>query len=95
MHLRGNKASVADLTHVIEPVTHTPVVDHTRVTGEYAFDMKFAVIEPFTGELSALVGATSPTIFTVFEKELGLKLTRGKGTMDQWVIDRAEKPTEN
>ncbi len=95
VHLRGNKASIADMTHVIEPVTHTPVLDRTGIGGDYSFDLKFAVIEPFTGELSQLVGATSPTIFTVFEKELGLKLSRGKGSVEQWVIDHAEKPSEN
>jgi uncharacterized protein (TIGR03435 family) len=95
VHLRGNKATLEDMTHVIEPVTHTPVLNRTGLKDEYSFDMKFAVIEPFTGPLANLVGATSPTIFTVFEKELGLKLARGKGSIEQWVIDRAEKPTEN
>lgn len=95
VHLRGNKASIEDMTHVIEPVTHTPVLNHTGLNGEYSFDMKFAVIEAFSGPLSNLVGATGPTIFTVFEKELGLRLARGKGTVEVWVIDKAEKPTPN
>jgi uncharacterized protein (TIGR03435 family) len=59
------------------------------------FDVKFAVIEPFTGSLSNLVGASGPSIYSVFEKQLGLKLARGKGAVQEWVIDRAEKPTEN
>jgi len=84
-----------DFTHVIEPVTHTPVLNHTGLNGEYSFDVKFAVIEPFTGALSNLVGATSPSIYSVFEKQLGLKLARGKGAVEKWIIDRAEKPTEN
>jgi uncharacterized protein (TIGR03435 family) len=95
VHLRGNQASIEDLGHAIEAVTHTPVLDHTKLAATYSVDTKFAVIEPFTGELSVLVGATSPTIFSVFEKELGLKLTRGKGAVDQWIIDQAEKPSEN
>jgi len=45
-------------------VTHTPVLNHTGLQGEYSFDVKFAVIEPFTGALSNLVGATSPSIYS-------------------------------
>jgi len=63
---------MADFTHVIEPVTHTPVLDRTVLTGEYDLDLKFAVIEPFSGALASLVGATSPTIFTVLQEQLGL-----------------------
>lgn len=95
VNLVGNKASMDDFTHVIEPVTHTPVLNHTGLKGEYSFDVKFAVIEPFTGPLNGIKGATSPSIYSVFEKQLGLKLARSKGAVEEWVIDRAEKPTEN
>lgn len=87
----GNKASMEEFTHLIEPVTHTPVLDRTELTGEYSFNVKFAAIEPFSGALSNMVGATSPSIYSVFEKQLGLKLAPGKGRVDEWVIDRAEK----
>jgi uncharacterized protein (TIGR03435 family) len=95
VHLVGNKATLQDMTLVIEPVTHTPVLDRSGQVGEYSFDIKFAVIEPFSGPLSNLVGATSPTIFTVLEKELGLKLARGRAAVEQWVIEKAEKPSAN
>jgi uncharacterized protein (TIGR03435 family) len=94
VHVRGNKASIAEFAHVIEPVTHTPVLDHTGLAGEYSFDLKFAVIEPFSGPLANLVGATSPTIFTVLQQQ-GLRLERMTAPVDAWVIDRAEKPSEN
>jgi uncharacterized protein (TIGR03435 family) len=95
VHVFGNKASMADFTHLIEPVTHTPVLDQTGLAGEFNFDVKFAVIEPFSGPLANLVGATSPTIFTVLQKQLGLKLAPGRGSVDAWVIDHAERPSEN
>jgi uncharacterized protein (TIGR03435 family) len=95
VHVRGHRASMADFTHVIEPVTHTPVLDRTGLTGEYDLDLKFAVIEPFSGPLASLVGATSPTIFTVLQQQLGLRLERTTAPVDAWVIDRAEKPPAN
>lgn len=95
VHVFGNRASVEDFTHAIEPVTHTPVLDRTGLTGEHSFDLKFAVIEPFSGPLASLVGATSPTIFTVLQQQLGLRLERTTAPVEAWVIDRAEKPSEN
>lgn len=94
VHIRGNKASIGDFTHALEPVTHTPVLDRTAIGGEYYWDLKFAVLEPFSGPLASLVGATSPTIFTVLQ-QLGLRLERTTAPVDAWVIDRAEKPSEN
>ena len=61
VNLVGNKASMDDFTHVIEPVTHTPVLNRTGLKDDYSFDVKFAVIEPFSGVLSNLVGATGPS----------------------------------
>jgi uncharacterized protein (TIGR03435 family) len=95
VHIFGNKKSIADLAHAIEPVTHKPVLDRTGLTGEYSFDLKFAALEPFSGPLASLVGATSPTIFTIFQRDLGLRLERKTASVDAWVIDRAEKPSEN
>jgi uncharacterized protein (TIGR03435 family) len=95
VHLTGNKVSIEDLAHLLEPVTHTPVLDRTGMTGEYSFDIKFAALEAFSGPLATLVGATSPTIFTVLQQELGLRLERTTGPVDAWVIDQAEKPSEN
>jgi bla regulator protein BlaR1 len=95
VRVAGNKASMADFTHLLEPVTHTPVLDQTGLAGDFSFDVKFAVIEPFSGALSNLVGATSPSIFAVLQGQLGLKLAPGRGSVDAWVIDHAEKPSEN
>jgi uncharacterized protein (TIGR03435 family) len=95
IHVVGNRKSIQDLAHTIEPVTQKPVLDQTGLSGEYSFDLKFAALEPFTGALASLVGATSPTIFTVFQRDLGLRLERKMTSVDAWVIDRAEKPSQN
>jgi len=95
VHVLANKSSVADFSHLIEPVTHTPVLDRTGFSGEFNIDVKFAVLEPFSGPLAGLVGATSPTIFTELQQKLGLRLERTTAPVDAWVIDYAEKPSEN
>jgi uncharacterized protein (TIGR03435 family) len=97
VHILANQASVEDFAHLIEPVTGTPVLDRTGLVGAYNFDVKFAVLEPFTGSMVSVygVGATGPSIFTVLPRQLGFKMTRTRGSVDAWVIDRAEKPSQN
>ncbi|HWZ82659.1 MAG TPA: TIGR03435 family protein [Terriglobales bacterium] len=39
---------------------------------------------------------SGPDVFTAIEKQLGLKLTKGKSVLEVLVIDHAERiPTEN
>lgn len=94
VHVVGNKQSVADFGHVLEAATHGPVMDHSGFAGEYSFDVKFAALEPFSGALAGIVGATSPTIFTSL-REIGLKLEHTTAAVDAWVIESAEKPSGN
>jgi uncharacterized protein (TIGR03435 family) len=97
VHILANNASVADFSHLIEPVTGIPVLDQTGLMAEYGFDVKFAVLEPFTGSMVTQygVGATGPSIFTVLPTQLGFKLTRARGSVETWIVDHAEKPSDN
>jgi uncharacterized protein (TIGR03435 family) len=36
-----------------------------------------------------------PSIFSALEKQLGLKLAKGKAPLDVIVVDRADKPSVN
>jgi uncharacterized protein (TIGR03435 family) len=38
---------------------------------------------------------TGPSIFTVFQQQLGIELKAQKGPVEIFVIERAEKPSEN
>jgi len=77
-----------------------PVLDQTKLTGGYDFELKFTRdLPPGTPE-GALINGTpidtsGPTIFEAIRQQLGLKLERQKGPVDIIAIDHAEKPVDN
>lgn len=77
------------------------VVDRTGLTGRYDFVLQFsptAAMRPLlngqTQPLSAEDEAL-PSVFTAVQEQLGLKLEPAKVTVDELVIDRVERPSEN
>jgi uncharacterized protein (TIGR03435 family) len=75
------------------------LVDATGLKGPYDFTMEYDV-ESFV----ALLGATpidrpdntAPDIFTTLEKQLGLKMEKGRTQIDVVAIDHIDRqPTEN
>jgi uncharacterized protein (TIGR03435 family) len=95
VRVRGNRASMTDLAHLLETETNTPVLDRAGLAGEYSFDVKFAVLDPSGGRIGNVPWATGPSVFSVLSGQLGLKLTPSKGSVDAWVIDKAERPSPN
>lgn len=73
-----------------------PIVDNTGLKGFYDFTLEFA--PDLTGRRGPN-GETPPTfdgpdIFTALRQQLGLKLDSGKGPVEVFVIDHAERPVE-
>jgi uncharacterized protein (TIGR03435 family) len=64
-----------------------PVVDKTGITGNHDFGLTLESL----GENQP----ATPSIFTVLEEQLGLKLESQKVTSRMLIIDHAEKPGEN
>jgi uncharacterized protein (TIGR03435 family) len=65
-------------------VLHKPVIDHTGITGSYDYASPTQYDQDdFGGSFMQLI------------PELGLKLERGKGPVETFVIDHAEKPSPN
>jgi uncharacterized protein (TIGR03435 family) len=65
-------------------VFHCPVIDRTGLTGSYDYR------SPMQAEQSEFEDS-----FRLLIPELGLKLERGKGPVETFVIDHAEKPSPN
>ena len=73
------------------------VVDHTRLTGRYDFDLTWTPDDSAAAMAgnAASGAAPGPSIFTAVQEQLGLKLEPVKAPVDVVVIDHVEKPGEN
>ena len=101
--LEGMAAPMAMLEQTLSNVTGRPVVDKTGLTGKYDFVLEWtpdpgadARAQGFgDGIYEPAPAPGGPTIFTALQEQLGLRLESQKGPIQNIVIDRAEKPSEN
>jgi uncharacterized protein (TIGR03435 family) len=102
----GQAIPLSGLVDTLSIVLHRPVVDKTGLTGRYDITLPLRVEEsaepmppnPADGQTTSASlppDTSDPSLFTVFEEELGLKLTSTKGPGKILVIDHIEKPSEN
>jgi uncharacterized protein (TIGR03435 family) len=95
MHLTGVRVGLDKLTPWLENQLDHPIVDETGLKGEYDFKLEFE----WSGRPGAAVDSAAdpaPSVFSVVEKDLGLKLEAKKVPFDVLVIDHLDKaPTAN
>jgi uncharacterized protein (TIGR03435 family) len=101
----GASIPLAALASTLSGILGRPVIDKTRLKGEY--DFKFVYSRsglPHNGLLSggpaappAALDANDPmpSIFTAVQEQLGLKLDSTKGPVEVVVVDSVSKPIEN
>jgi uncharacterized protein (TIGR03435 family) len=101
--LRGEQASTAQFVVTLANILGRPVIDQTTSHGWFDLDLEIS-LDGLDGILDVL-GIRSPTaqapdntipsIFTALPQELGLRLIRGKGSVEVLVIEHVERPSEN
>jgi uncharacterized protein (TIGR03435 family) len=97
--LMGRVTTVSDLASSLTGILGRVVIDKTKLTGKYDFDLHW------TPDETALKGPgdpdapppdpNGPSIFTALQEQLGLELKATKGPVEMLVIDHAEKPDAN
>ena len=106
--LKGQGVSMANLARELsQQHLGRPVVDKTGLAGQYDFTLKWT---PDQGRSPMFKGTESgqqsadgtpspesagPSLFTVIQEQLGLKLESQKAPVGILVIDHVEKPSEN
>jgi uncharacterized protein (TIGR03435 family) len=81
-------------------VLDRPVVDQTRLSGDYDFTLKYTMELPPNFPPDAKINGepidtSGPTVFQAVRQQLGLKLDARKGPAPLMVIDHIEKPDAN
>jgi uncharacterized protein (TIGR03435 family) len=81
------------------PELGRPVLDRTGIAGTFNFVFEFAPLrdtfEFAPGTTTVITGSSAPPLPTALEVQLGLKLEAARAPVEVWVIDHAEKPSEN
>jgi uncharacterized protein (TIGR03435 family) len=87
---RFTKSPMESLVRVLSGAADRPVLDQTRLAGLYDYKLEFA-----RDPAAAAAESSASSIFTAVQEQLGLKLEPQKGSIDVFVIDHAERPSEN
>ncbi|MCU1330904.1 MAG: hypothetical protein JWN34_6274 [Bryobacterales bacterium] len=100
----GEAVTVSQIISYLDRLLDRQLIDKTRLTGYFDFELKFAP-ESAPRALSAASQATgsgvepqeSPdaALFTAIQEQLGLKLEPRKERIEVLVIDSAQKPIAN
>ena len=88
--IRASGVSAEDFASSLGSLLHKPVVDSTGLKGRYDFIMTFtqeSIGQASTGSESV----AGYTIFEALEKQLGLRLEKGKAAVNVFVIDHMDK----
>jgi uncharacterized protein (TIGR03435 family) len=98
--LRATAVPIANIVPMLARLLGRTVVDKTGLTGKYDISAEWTLDEAQLGGLSpevkaAASDASGPSIFTALQEQLGLKLESQKGPVEVFVVERAEKPSEN
>jgi uncharacterized protein (TIGR03435 family) len=101
---KGGKIAMKEFTDGLSNILGRPVVDKTGYTGNFDLALEFSQEgvdmvglfggAPFSGGKPS-DDDSRPSIFTVLQDQLGLKLESQKGPAEVLVIDHAEKASEN
>lgn len=91
--------TMEDFAHAMTDVTSRPVRNQTNLAGQYDFRLSWTPDDATPGAVgprgSPAPDPTLASIFTALTEQLGLKLQSDKGPVDVYIIDHAEKPSEN
>jgi len=87
-------AQFAGVTLSIRAELDRPVIDRTQLNGMFDIHLAFRPDLVATQDGSAALGDTGPSIFTAL-RELGLRLSPGKGPVEVLVVDRISQPSDN
>jgi len=97
----GRSYTVAHLAEMLQAqVLDRPVLDRTGIMGRFEFTLDWRPDEfQFEGRAASMPKPPNvdslPDLFTAFQDQLGLRLEATKASTSVFVIDSAQRPSEN
>ena len=99
--MKASGQTLSTLTLLLTQFTGRPVVDKTGLTGLYDFEMTIGMqtLMQMYAELGLNVPPLpqglpeGPSLMTLLQEDLGLKLDSQRGPGEVLVVDSAERPT--
>jgi len=86
--ITGRRVSMSQLADELQLLMKQPVLDRTGLPGKYYFGFRYA------GDQA--VDSDAPSLPAALQENLGLKLEKGKGPVENLIVDHIETvPTEN
>jgi uncharacterized protein (TIGR03435 family) len=89
VHFMGKGASTEQIADSLSRNLRAPVKDMTGLKGTFDFDV------PFTRDDDPVNNSVAQSLQEAIQRELGLKLEKGKGPVKVLVVDHVERPTPN
>lgn len=99
--IEGRNGTMHMLATVLTQYLGRPVEDRTGLTGAYTYKLEYAQDfgpgrgAPGDSAQTAPPDIGGPSIFSALQNQLGLRLESAKVALETFVIDRAEKPSDN
>jgi uncharacterized protein (TIGR03435 family) len=97
--IAGTATTVPLLAMVLSQWLGRSVIDKTGLAGKYDFTLHWnpspAGVDRDGSEAPPPPDPNGPSLFTVVQEDLGLRLQSAKGPVEILVIDHVEKPSEN
>jgi uncharacterized protein (TIGR03435 family) len=94
----AENVTMSSLAEVLSEQVSRPVIDKTGLTGSYGFSLEGTREEEGAeahSDREPSIDSTRPSIFTAIQEQLGLRLESARGPLQNIVILRIEKPSEN
>jgi len=85
--MKAAKISMPSLAISLRRQLGRTVEDHTRLEGEFDFELVW--------DRDETVDSTAPSLFAALQEQLGLRLRAARGKIPTVVIDHIERPSEN
>ena len=98
MHLQGLNVTINMLARVLGTTLDTPVADETGIAGNFDIRLEYPPDDSVLARLrpdARPLDAAGSSLFTALQEQSGLKLESRKSPVGIFVIDRAERPSEN